>query len=174
MTITEVRAVPYFVMKDYLDGNPVNSITIASERYDKTWIISVTNADDTKYKTPVLIPQDREDAIALAFDDVEPKLHYGWGEVCNEKYTYFTNDMARKVVDFVNRAHSNPDSNDLLVVNCHMGVSRSGAISDFVRTVCRIDFQRWKRSNQTVNPNRHVLELLTAAWSDGKELSREE
>lgn len=74
--------------------------------------------------------------------------------------------MARKVCEFIRAHESNGESNDLFVVNYHMGVSRSCAVSDFVRSVCGIDYRFRKRMNPQNNLSLLVKALLRAAWEE--------
>jgi hypothetical protein len=75
--------------------------------------------------------------------------------------------MARKVCEFIIRAlENNGESNDIFVVNCHMGVSRSCAVFDFVRSVCGIDYGFRKRMNPRNNLNLLDGDLLRAAWEE--------
>jgi predicted protein tyrosine phosphatase len=129
-------------------------------RYDKVWIISITNPFMST-STDNLLPlvQDSEDRIALQFHDVEADY-----QDYDPEAIPFDRLMAAKVVAFLQRANRQ-DSNDLLVINCHMGISRSGAISFFARSVFGIDYSTWKRMNPQVIPNGLVLELLHHAWA---------
>jgi predicted protein tyrosine phosphatase len=166
MSINAVKAVNYGSMKDYLSGVPTSAIAALATMYDKVWIISITGPNDAR--VPPLV-RDGVDRIALQFDDVEDEYdgYSGITKPRYEEYTYFDERMARKVCEFIKRAHeSNGESNDLLVVNCHMGVSRSGAVSDFVRSVCGINYEFWKRMNPQVNPNLLVKGLLRATWEE--------
>ncbi len=73
--------------------------------------------------------------------------------------------MTRRVCDFVLRAHRDaPERRDLLLVNCHAGVSRSGAIADFARSVTGVDYDSFRRLNPQVVPNAFVRSTLMAAW----------
>ena len=117
----------------------------------------------------MLISQDGPDRMGLQFDDVEDKYdaYNGLEKPRDPCLTYFDEPMATRVCEFIKRAHEdNPDSRDLLVVNCHMGISRSGAISDFVRVVCKLDFSEWKWQNPAANPNLLVKGLLRWAWGE--------
>ena len=166
MSINSAIAVPYFVMKDYLTGGwKHNRISAMSQNYDRVWIISITNPNmpvaNSNIKPTIIEPlvQDGEDRIALQFHDIE-----GNPDDYNPGTVFFNNDMAKKVVKFLAKANEG-DSNDLLVVNCHMGISRSGAVVDFARSVFGIDYSSWKRQNPQVIPNLMVLSLLHDAWN---------
>lgn len=159
MSINATIAVPYAVMKDYLRGNPTNRVASMAQNYDKVWIISITNpwSSTSTDNVPPLFA-DSEDRIALQFHDIE-----GEPEDYDPETVFFNKIMAEKIVRFLRKANEG-DSNDLLVINCHMGISRSGAVSFFARSVFGIDYSIWKHQNPQVIPNGLVLELLHHTW----------
>lgn len=174
MAIVTVRAVPYTVMAGYLRGeSPLNPCAVAASSHARVWIISVTNAPQCPLNVfegwsdgPVPLVTDAEDRLALAFDDIEPRKSATGGELRPEGFTFFDDAMARRVCDFVARAHGDhPTRRDLLLVNCHAGVSRSGAIADFARTVAGVDYDAFKRANPQIVPNAFVRRALFEAWA---------
>jgi predicted protein tyrosine phosphatase len=177
MAIVAALAVPYSVMQDYLTGNPTNRIASMAQNYDKVWIVSITNSDSCPIeafhgkvdKVPPPLVQDGEDRIALQFEDIEDKYdaYSGIEKPRIPGLIYFDESMARKICEFLKRAHeSSPESRDLLVVNCHMGVSRSGAVSDFARTTFGLNYDEWKRMQPQVNPNILVKFHLHWCWKE--------
>ena len=160
MSIKAAIAVPYYVMKEYLTGSwPFNRISTMAQNYDKVWIISITNPtiEGREDNVPPLVT-DGEDRIALQFHDID-------SVDCDHKTIPFDLAMADKIVNFIKKAHQG-DSNDLLVVNCHAGISRSGAVSEFAGYVCDLDYSSWRRQNSSVIPNVLVSRLLFKAWGD--------
>lgn len=87
-------------------------------------------------------------AISLAFDDILPKHQEG------NKYTLFDDKMAKRTLEFLEKIHSDKDES-VLVLHCHAGISRSGAIAYFASQKYKIDFH-----DPNIYPNRWVLELL--------------
>ena len=74
--------------------------------------------------------------------------------------------MAARVVDFITRAHgADSTRRDALLVNCHAGISRSGAIADFARVVAGVPYDDFRRENPQVVPNTWVRRLLLARWT---------
>jgi predicted protein tyrosine phosphatase len=177
MAITTVRAVPYSDMAEYLRGeSPARPCAALAASHDRVWIISVTSSPRCPTNAfegwdeggPVALCEDGDDRIALAFDDVEPRAdpttHTELGR--NARYVYFDHAMAQKVCRFIRRAHGDdPARRDLLLINCHAGVSRSGAIGDFARSVTGGDYSDFKRLNPQVVPNAHVRRTLFEAWA---------
>jgi predicted protein tyrosine phosphatase len=174
MAIVAVRAVSYEVMQDFLRGNPLNPCAVAAARHGKVWIISVTSAAPPwdglegapAGELPPLV-EDAVDRIALVFDDIEPHVDRATGVELgrDEGFVYFDEVMAEKVCAFIRRAHEEDAARaDLLLVNCHAGVSRSGAIADFARAVVEVDYEEFRRSNPQIVPNVLVRRLLFRAW----------
>ena len=163
MSITFSIAVPYEVMEDYLRGNSTNRIATLARHYDHVWLISITNAYSFHFDPSRPLLRDGEDRIALEFDDIDHQ------STAIHTYTPFDKSMALKVASFIKRAHeSNPDGQDLLVINCHAGISRSGAVSSFARSVFNLDYAEWKRAQPQVIPNLLVQRLLFETWSEMK------
>lgn len=162
MSIKTAIAVSYAVMKDYLEGNPTNRVAAMAQNYDRVWIISITNpTSNNESDVDPLVTQEYSDRIAFQFHDVE-----GSPEDFDPSTVFFNRTMAARIAEFLKTANeNNPYSEDLLVVNCHMGISRSGAVASFARSVFNLDYSTWKRQNPQVIPNLLVLNLLFAAWS---------
>jgi hypothetical protein len=169
VAIVSVRAVSYEVMADYLAGNPLNPCALAGAAHDRVWIIGVTNSDASPLNAfegwagggPVALVADGERRLALSFDDIEARDD----RPRDPRFVYFDEAMAARVCDFIRRAHGDDATRrDLLLVHCHAGVSRSGAIADFARAVTAVDYDTFRRANPQVVPNVTVRRLLLTAW----------
>ena len=171
MAIVTVRAVSYEVMADYLAGNPLNPCALAAASHDRVWIIGVTNAPTCPLNAfegweegPVPLVKDADDRLALSFDDIEARDD----RPRDPRFVYFDEAMAARVCAFVRRAHEDdPAAVDLLLVHCHAGVSRSGAIADFARGAVGADYDAFRRANPQVVPNVFVRSQLLNAWAAG-------
>ncbi len=173
------KAISYAKMKKYRDGGDVYDIMALADYHDQVWTISVTDLD-----IPPLFKNSNHTMI-LQFDDVDPRgtrhlydgvasassmVHEDHEEI-DQMITEvlfkhaFTIDQAKEVVDFIVKAHSNPDSKDMLLVNCMAGVSRSGAIATFAQQICRIDYDEFCRQNPQIVPNPHVGRMLNEYYS---------
>lgn len=172
MAIVTIRAMPYEAIAAFLRGDDSTQLAARlAATHDRVWIISVTNSQRCALNAfegwtdgPVSLVEDGEDRLALSFDDVEPQVG---SRIDHERYVYFDEEMARRVCEFVLRAHRDaPERRDLLLINCHAGVSRSGAIADFARSVTRVDYDAFRRLNPQVVPNAFVRRLLMDAWTE--------
>lgn len=173
MSIATVRAVPYEVMADYLRGeNPLNPCSVAARSHARVWIISVINSPECPLNVfepwddgPVPLVEPSEDRLPLVFDDIEPRADAEGHAARDARFVYFDEALATRVCEFVRRAHGDDDaSRDLLLVNCHAGVSRSGAIADFARAVTGVDYDTFARANAQIVPNAFVRRALFDAW----------
>lgn len=179
MTIKSVRAVSYRAIQRWKEEPHDSPITSWGLWFDNVWLIHITDVD-----MPSLF-HDSEKCITLKFEDIDPNWFAkkkGYMENDDQAILsgvfsgerIFSQADAKKVLDFLHRANANPDSNDALLVNCMAGVSRSGAVVDFARVMFGIGFDEFKRLNPRIVPNRHVKQLLFAAWHEEPEMTKEE
>lgn len=99
--------------------------------------------------------------LALQFDDLKPDLL----ETClkfNFKPTLFSEEQAKKIIDFINDLHNEEKDSDL-VVHCDAGISRSGAIAKFVSGFLNIPFY-----DPYIRPNEYILSVL---WEEADKIS---
>lgn len=173
MSIVTVCAVPYEVMADYLRGdNPLNPCAVAAEAHARVWIISVISSPQCPINVfeawgdgPVPLVERAVDRLPLVFDDIEPRADPSGDDVRDPRFVYFDEELALRVCEFVRLAHGDdPARRDLLLINCHAGVSRSGAIADFARAVTGVDYDAFTRANAQIVPNVFVRRALFAAW----------
>lgn len=103
-----------------------------------------------KYIKNTLREQGCKDFLALQFDDclIEGYMLDGTMAVL------FSKKQANDVIDFIEKI--NKDTNDFdLVIHCHAGISRSGAIAEFTSKYLNIPFE-----DPYIRPNTHVLKTL--------------
>ncbi|MFO0609876.1 MAG: hypothetical protein U0324_42350 [Polyangiales bacterium] len=171
MSLATVCALPYAVLASYLrdPGDPTHRCARIAAAHGRLWIVSITSSPDCPANAfedwgdggPAPLVSDAGDRLALAFDDVEP----GPDDVASPRVRPFTRAMAERTVDFVARAHrDDPARRDALLVQCHAGVSRSGAVADFARTLAGVPYDDFRRENPQVVPNVWVRRLLFEAW----------
>lgn len=73
-----------------------------------------------------------------------------------EKYIHFNNEMANQVIQFIekNRKAKN------WILHCTAGISRSGAIGEFISDYLGQDYFQFKRDNPQINPNSEIKKIL--------------
>lgn len=118
--------------------------------------ISIQNSKGIELWAEPYFKADHENAISLVFDDLTDKDT----EVL-ENYPgsrLISKEDAEKIVEFVER---NKDRRFL--VHCTAGVSRSGAVGEYIRRVINLDWGKFIRANPHVKPNNYVLMMLMRA-----------
>lgn len=116
---------------------------------------------DHKVETPVLNFHKDSNVLSLMFDDVEESDEQ---EILERfHYIVFNEDMAKEIHDFVERI----DKNKTLYVNCHAGVSRSGAVGIVLNEYFnrflennKDDYEYFFENNKQIIPNSTVSRIL--------------
>lgn len=73
----------------------------------------------------------------------------------------FATKEARKIIKFVEVLKSRPSPHgDTIIVHCDAGVSRSGAVADFLCDYLDLDRDKFEMDNRCIFPNQHVLRVL--------------
>lgn len=131
-----------------------------AQNFDKVWIISIRGPD-----VPPLFGEAHHNLLELSFHDVfydisEPTEDMK--KACKANgYIYPDKSHANIIVEFIKKAQEAGDeSNDLLLVNCMMGISRSGAVVDFAIDYCNLDRSSVLLLNKQIRPNASLLKLL--------------
>ena len=75
------------------------------------------------------------------------------------RYILFTDLQAKQTVKFL-EDRKNEAGDDVLVLHCDAGISRSGAISEFACELFGHDRQEFIKENPYLNPNPMVLRML--------------
>lgn len=92
--------------------------------------------------------------LRLKFDDIDPKWYSDIGAVADPSKC-FSADHAKEILDFMEGLNTMP-SVSRLVVHCEHGVSRSGAIGEFLAKRFGIPLT----SKKDLVPNLHVFKML--------------
>lgn len=93
--------------------------------------------------------------LSLWFDDITKEGK----DINGVPYKLFDNDQAKKIVDFVDIIQNN-EKDCSLVAHCHAGISRSGAVGEFVCHYCNLDYSKFRAEHPHIMPNPTVLSLL--------------
>lgn len=102
--------------------------------------------------------QDHPNVLKLAFDDCSQDET---GTLLSgEPYTQkaMTKEQAEIIYDFLIAQKQNGVQKGLL--HCSAGISRSGAVVTFAADVLEVDQSAFKKMNQYIRPNPHVMSLL--------------
>lgn len=71
----------------------------------------------------------------------------------------FDVEHAKKIIGFIDKIQK--DNRDVtLVIHCHAGISRSGAVGTFACDYCGLDYNKFLKNNPGILPNHHILGLL--------------
>lgn len=150
----------------------MNNITDENvEKRDNMFLISIigTDTDNPYADNPDFAEQwaqqmghyfkeDHDNVMNLQFDDVE---HDGgidpMGIVHRTKA--FSEKQAERLFKFIEK---NRDK-EQCIVHCMAGVSRSGAVGEFINGYAQGDWATFKRMNPQILPNGRVLRMLNAA-----------
>ena len=116
---------------------------------------------DHKVETPVLNFHKDSNVLCLMFDDVEESDEQ---ELLKRfHYIVFNEEMAKDIHKFVERI----DKNKTLYVNCHGGVSRSGAVGIVLNEYFnrflednKNDYEYFFENNKQIIPNSTVSRIL--------------
>lgn len=99
--------------------------------------------------------EDHSNVLRLWFDDVENDTDK-FSPTNQEKVTAFTVEDAKKVKQFIkDNKHKKQ-----FVVHCSAGISRSGAVGQFICDFFRCDREEFLRNNPHIFPNGRVTRLL--------------
>lgn len=119
--------------------------------YEDTFFISILDPDN-----PTNFKEDSDTFITLRFYDLEYEL----GD-----YKIFDSEIAKELVEFIDK---NKDKKTR-IVHCTAGVSRSGAIGEFIqRKFGTESMKTFRKRNKHIHPNRLVRKLLNIEWNKHK------
>lgn len=125
----------------------------------KIALISILNYNDTES----IIEDIPGKSITLFFDDIGPDRENA-PECIRDIYdelTLFNEDHARNIIEFQKTIDENTITS--IIVHCTAGISRSGAVSQFLQDIYHKndkDNEIFNRNNRHIVPNKHVYKTL--------------
>ena len=130
-------------------------------------LISINEDKDDMVLDPYFRVQHLKNAhklrafLSLAFWDIRPKdLDADMlKQHPDAQKRLFTAEQAQQVREFVDLLQKDPEPIPL-VVHCHAGVSRSGAVGIWIVRRLGLDLEDFCSANRYIDPNQHVLKLL--------------
>ena len=147
MKVTVLNYNDFWEMRE---KNSINDETV--ETYEDTLFISIL--DSANWFAKRQFQEDHKNVLTLQFDDV---LHDGEPSPTNNIDTRaFDNTDGNKVMKFLD---DNQDA-EFCVVHCAAGISRSGAIGQFVNDYFGGDYAMFKQRNPQIMPNEMIVMML--------------
>lgn len=148
--IKAVKAISYKSMLEWKLG--IGSLKKWTDKFDNVFIIHITEPGMKK------LFADTNKSIVLEFLDIDLTKSNSIEDFDNQYL--FNEEMANKIVKFLLSINKNENSNDLLLINCMAGISRSGAVAWFARILFNLDYDTFMKLNPHIVPNQYVLSLL--------------
>lgn len=163
MSIVATKAVPFEEMLGFVMGLQTPLRKFVQENFEKVWIVSITDPH-----IPSLFKNDRPNAISLKFHDSYPpnEKDEEWiKEYYKNNIVLFNEQDAKRIINFILKANSSFESSkDLLLVNCMMGIARSGAVVSFAKELFGLNSREFEAMNPQIRPNNFVLQTLETVF----------
>jgi predicted protein tyrosine phosphatase len=162
MPITAARAFSLRNMELWMDGGETaEGMDRIFRMYEKVWFVSIVDYGHKR----IMIPGD--DTICFSFDDIDMDEVDDFGDPAWKNFEFeegplFSAPEARRMVAFLEKAHTDP-RNGILAVHCHGGVSRSGGVAEFCKEAYGLSHDMFEMMNPYISPNLFVKRLLHEA-----------
>lgn len=117
----------------------------------------------TQSNTEVLKELSCKNMISIRFTDLTKdeydrvKDEYERTKKSRKNIILFEQQHARTIIDFIDEIKNNVDE---LVVHCHAGISRSGAVGLFICRYLQLDENEFRQLNAGIGPNFYILSVL--------------
>jgi len=107
-----------------------------------------------------------KDCISIKFDDISKKEQELYKDECKyEDLILFNKSHAEKIIDYLDMWHS-MEQNLNLLINCHAGISRSGAVGLFATRYLELDEKDFWSINYNILPNHYIVSVLNKVVRD--------
>lgn len=97
---------------------------------------------------------DHENVLNLVFDDIGPTL-----KEQEPSLVLFDESMAKAIIKFWEK-----NKGKKFILHCTAGISRSGAVGNFIRQVENLNYESFKTDNPQILPNMWVLDVLSKVY----------
>lgn len=138
----KVFIMPKFIFEQAIDGIEKSSKDV--------FYLSINNPDDED-KTP--IREDSDTFKSMWFYDIDEDIY---NEVKDFTYKTISDEQLDELYDFIMK---NKDKKNF-VVHCTAGVSRSGAVGEFVNDLFGIPYAEFRKQNPNIIPNTYIKKKL--------------
>ena len=143
----KVFIMPKFIFEQAIDGIEKSSKDV--------FYLSINNPDDED-KTP--IREDSDTFKSMWFYDIDEDIY---NEVKDFTYKTISDEQLDELYDFIMK---NKDKKNF-VVHCTAGVSRSGAVGEFVNDLFGIPYAEFRKQNPNIIPNTYIKKKLNEKWN---------
>ena len=143
----KVFIMPKFIFEQAIDGIEKSSKDV--------FYLSINNPDDED-KTP--IREDSDTFKSMWFYDIDEDIY---DEVKDFTYKTISDEQVDELYDFIMK---NKDKKNF-VVHCTAGVSRSGAVGEFVNDLFGIPYAEFRKQNPNIIPNTYIKKKLNEKWN---------
>lgn len=138
----KVFIMPKFFFEQVIDGIEKSSKDV--------FYLSINNPDDED-KTP--IREDSDTFKSMWFYDIDEDIY---NEVKDFTYKTISDEQVDELYDFIMK---NKDKKNF-VVHCTAGISRSGAVGEFVNDLFGIPYAEFRKQNPNIIPNTYIKKKL--------------
>jgi predicted protein tyrosine phosphatase len=157
--IKKIKAVP-LSLATLIKKEVLNNTFSQYGDWDNILMISIQNSDFAPlFKEEEL--KDNGRLLSLHFDDTTPKATRNLSHLLADKF--MDSRQADDIFEFLEDWHKD-EKNNLLIVHCHAGVCRSGAIASFAQHFCDVNGYMFQADNPNIQPNRWVEEKMYEAF----------
>lgn len=139
----KIWVLPKVEFKSIMDNNNINEENV--DEFVKYAFICINDSTGNFYHKPIF-NDGHHNVLNLEFDDV----------ITECEYKEFTKEHAKQVIEFIN----NNKTVNSFMIHCAAGISRSGAIGQFILDYFSGDKDFFKKTNRHILPNGKVLRLL--------------
>ena len=108
--------------------------------------------------------QNHKNVLVLFFDDVVKDTWVSMNPEDKVGLTAkkFTVEQGKQIIDFIKK---NKDCTEC-IVHCAAGISRSGAVGEFINDIYGEDYFAFKARHPWIHPNVEVKSILKKLWYD--------
>lgn len=115
---------------------------------------------------------DHPNWLRLEFDDIRRGCDIPANLNPQQQALIFAEGHADRIIDFIVHQHACLGRQRLLIVNCALGVSRSGAVGTFANEMLGLSSAVFAVDNPQVSVNPLVLECLRQRWQARSESNK--
>jgi predicted protein tyrosine phosphatase len=157
----KILAVSKVMFNQLLANKGINVTNI--EQVKKAAFISIIGTEDSELSC--LFVSNKNNVLVLKFDDISEDIEV---PIVRPSGTImlllkaFNTEQAKQIIDFLGANRHK----ETLLIHCHAGVSRSGAVATFANDYYMQDYNAFKADNPYILPNPHILQVLNRVYRE--------